>query len=88
MEPLPCRVSPAGQAGTVPVSTRGDVPMGSVAQCLLLAPWCQRNLKVKDHGLDAKLLKLVTSSWGVVSAFHSVCLGEGKEDLGCSNEGN
>ena len=52
------------------------------------APWCQHNLKIKDQDLDAKLLNLGTSSWVVVSAFHHVCLGGGKEDLGCSNEEN
>lgn len=52
----------------------------------VLAPWCQHNLKIKDHNLDAKLLNLGMFSWVVVSAFHSVCLEVGKEDLGSSNE--
>lgn len=38
---LSCRWSPAGQAGTMlssGMSTGGHMPLGSVAQCLLLAP--------------------------------------------------
>lgn len=54
----------------------------------VLAPWCQHNLKIKDHGLDAKLLNLRMFSWVVVSAFHSVRLEVGKEDFGSSNEEN
>ena len=62
--------------------------MPSPGSWSVLAPWCQHNLKIKDHDLDAKLLNLRMFSWVVVSAFHSVCLEVGKEGLGSSNEEN